>query len=235
MSAKDSKVQPMDVESPIRIACGVEKPKDDVKSVQKEDERVESTLDILDSNVDARILCVGFGLNIIQALTYISVLYNRQDAVSDASFTSILIVLVFSALSMTSTGYGDYKRMFISLVATIYSGHLTLVSFLLHALEFGNFILLFLAAVFIVPGQGDPLNIVLNCTALTAISGVDETFLGCFEFHLPKNPKLVAAKKEIEEDKRMFFVMIYVLGFITIFVSLLVLYSLYSYTATQTV
>jgi hypothetical protein len=198
--------------------------------------RITSTIEILECDVDFRMFVLSVCLNGIQLLTYISILFNRSnESFSKASFCSILIVLVFSALSMTSTGYNDFRRLLTSVLALRNVENRAFDHDILLLLETCNFSLLFVTAIFIVPGQGEPLNIVLNCTALTAVSGLDEIFLDCFEFRSKRNPKLAKAKEEVSSTTRLEFAFFFGFVFFVILFMLLVLYSLYAFESTQTI
>jgi hypothetical protein len=201
----------------------------------EEEERIESTIDLLDSVIDCKTFFMSLCLNVLQTLTYISLLYNRSEATSNASFSSILIVLAFSALSMTSTGFENLKRLMVSGAAFFEAKEQSFFKIILFIMEVSNFCLLFITAIFIVPGQGDPLNIVLNCTALTAVSDVDQTFLKCFEFKVKKNPNMLKAKDDVINKSSYIFILLFIMGFFTIFTVLLMLYSLYSFTNTDTI
>jgi hypothetical protein len=209
----------------------------------EEKSQITSTIDILESEIvstDSKMFLMSVCLNGIETMTFFSILFNRSnESFSKASFCSILIVLVFSALSMTSTGYNDFRRLLTSVLALRNVENRAVDHDILLLLETCNFSLLFVTAIFIVPGQGEPLNIVLNCTALTAVSGLDEAFFKCFDFKKRKNPKIKKAKKEvsatISRTKNAEFAVFFGFIFFVILFVLLMVYSLYEFESTKTV
>ncbi len=95
--------------------------------------------------------------------------------------------------------------------------------------------MLYVAAIYIVPMQDSPLQIVLNCTALMAVSALDEGFFKCFKFNRKKVDEFDANYKILENNTEMFLIFVFIFGTIVTFFFLLLLYILYEYTKTKVI
>ncbi len=208
-------------------------PQDDVITIER-------SIDLVATEMTPFLFILSLSLNCIKFLTYISITENRNLANDDADpgIPSILIVLIFSALSMSVTAFPIFKHLIMrtgSVCLAMKSSHVSfelLLKALLAITELGNFAMLYVTAIFIVPGQGSPLLIVLNCTAIITISTLDEGFFKCFEFTTKKIDKFDDHYQVIKENTRLFHIFVFIFGTIVTFFFLLLLYILYEYTQT---
>eukprot|EP01040_Poterioochromonas_malhamensis_P007080 gene7080-7645_t len=219
-----------------------------IKVVNREQEEynddtitIENSIDLVATEMTPFLFLLSLSLNCIKFLTYTSITENRSISSDDADpgVPSILIALIFSALSMTVTAFPVFKHLLmmagsacLALKGSIFSFRLTLKTFLALT-ELGNFAMLYVTAVFIVPAQGSPLQIVLNCTALMAVSALDEGFFKCFKFTRKKVDEFDANYKILENNSEIFLIFVFIFGTIVTFFFLLLLYILYQYTATK--
>lgn len=223
---KDSK----DLETKISTTKLLKLPQDDAVIT------IERSIDLVATEMTPFLFILSLSLNCIKFLTYISITENRNLANDDADpgIPSILIVLIFSAVSMSVTAFPIFKHLIMrtgSVCLAIKSSHVSfelLLKALLAITELGNFAMLYVTAIL----QGSPLLIVLNCTAIITISTLDEGLFKCFEFTTKKIDQFDDHYQMIKENTRLFHIFVFIFGTIVTFFFLLLLYILYEYTHT---
>eukprot|EP01040_Poterioochromonas_malhamensis_P016576 gene16576-18855_t len=143
---------------------------------------IQNSIDLVATEMTPFLFLLSLSLNCVKFLTYTAITESTDISNDDAhpAVPSILIALVYSALSMSVTAFPVFKHLLmmagsacLALKGSIFSFRLILNT-LLAITELGNFAMLYVAAIYIVPMQDSPLQIVLNCTALMAVSALDE-------------------------------------------------------------
>lgn len=204
---------------------------------------IERSIDLVATETSPFLLIISIGLNTVKFLTYVSITNNNTISSDDANpgIPSILIALVFSAICMAVSGFPLFKQLLMTAGSSLstYQGAYHDPNFYQKAFlaltELGNFAMLYVSAVFIVPAQGSPLQIVLNCTALMTIASLDEGFFRCFPFSRKKIPNYDEKYEKMEKDSQFFLTFVFIAGTIVTFFFLLFLYILYEYTNTATI
>lgn len=223
------------------IEAGIEKKSIPKEKSEKEEKLVidiEHSIDILAADPNPFLYFLCLGLNCLKFLTYISIIQNNTPSDDDdrPSVPSILIALVFAAVSMGVTGFPVFKHLIMMAGSAVltHEGSFNVISYYQKAFlvitELGNFAMLYVGATFIVPAQGSPLQIVLNCTALMTVASLDEGFFRCFSFSLKKVPHFDDKKEVLEKNTKLFLVFVFIAGTVVTFFFLLLLYILYKST-----
>jgi hypothetical protein len=198
---------------------------------------ISKTIDLLRADSPPLIpMLSALVISCLQFMTYIAILSDNKNGVDPSQNQFfIIITIIFASFAITNAGLPLLIELVTSSVPVLHNVwkcrqceplKLFLISF-----EFLNFILLTMAAMIIVPAQGKPLDIVLNCTALLIIAELDDGYFRCF----PCEAKVVDEEDTMEKvsyvegamtmtvTKKM----MYGLGLSANFIVILVMYSIY--------
>lgn len=116
---------------------------------------IERSIDLVAAEMTPFLFILSLSLNCIKFLTYISITENRNLANDDADpgIPSILIVLIFSALSMSVTAFPIFKHLIMrtgSVCLAMKSSNISferLLKALLAITELGNFAMLYVTRI----------------------------------------------------------------------------------------
>ena len=172
---------------------------------------------------------ISIAITIVQFAVYIVVLDSDVDIYSAAvPITSLEVSFMYAAVAITATGYNFLMTLYLNVAASFVVNGITPNSVILSPLLFGNLSLLFVAVVQTVPRQGTPVNIILNATAILAVSQLDVLVFQCVKYHTCTNEEVVKEKERVTKLKPIRLIMAFLFygGCFFVFVSLLIVFAI---------
>jgi hypothetical protein len=172
-------------------------------------------------------ICISF----IQFMTFISILYSTENGVDTSQNQFfIIITLIFATIAITNAGIPLWVELMtggINVFLNLFKCRIQLLKIIIIGFEVTNFALLFVTAISVVPAQGTPLDIVLNCTALIIISELDDGYFQCFPCQAPVDQEYAKSAHKMEITLTKMKKVMYVLGLIGNFLIIVIVYSVY--------
>jgi hypothetical protein len=181
--------------------------------VFKEQLDITSTSDVLSCmRIPIFIFFLFLLIQIVQAAAYYSILETSLESGAGAINSNIIFAVIFAGISLTMSAL-DNVNPIVSLTitraylnATCKESSRTALdkmnSRILRLMEIFNLFLLIFTSVNLVPVQTDPLDIILNCTALFTISQLDEQVCGIWKLQLTNVLVIDLEKQEGSSNRR---------------------------------
>lgn len=115
------------------------------------------------------------------------------------ALAEILVAFAFAALAVTANGYKFGYGLFRSIISMLASGHFSFMRIVMASFQMVNLSTLYCVSIIVIPLQGNPLSIILNCTALFAISELDTVLFTALKLEDGKNGRI--STKNFDENK----------------------------------
>lgn len=130
-----------------------------------------------------------------------------------------MVASIYASVAIANEGYHQFVDLCLGFLLNLATEKLNLARFLILGMEGINFFLLFIATVFTVPAQGDPLSIILNCTAILAISKLDDGMFIAMHMRACTCSKIDKEKSNVTKDNRFRFYLkgLYFFGVVWVF------------------
>jgi hypothetical protein len=151
---------------------------------------------ILMNDVPTDVALVSLMLGATQTIIYFIVIFVKPViAPTTASYYALAVALLFAAFAISSETMEAFNTFLLNADVKKATNFSSSQSDLFRAIELFNQALFIATMVASVPQQNDPLSIVLNCTGLLAVAGIDNKVFECLKVK-GKMPK--AIKKELD-------------------------------------
>jgi hypothetical protein len=191
----------LEMESTIELGEPAKAHRADEKKAMLDDNRpdmIESTVSLLMMEQIAAApfliatLCSG-----VQFATYIVLLTNVQALTSEKlNYGAVAIASIYASIAIANEGYEQFMDIMLGFAFNAKTEKINLARLAILGMESCNMVLLFLATVFTVPAQADALSIILNCTAIIAISKIDDGMFTALRMRAKKCSKIAEVKDE---------------------------------------
>jgi hypothetical protein len=209
----------------------IEAPNDQKQLTEVEIVEISKTIDLLRTQPPLVPMLIALGISFIQFMTYIAILYSNENGVDKSQNQFyIIITLIFATLAITNAGIPLWVELMsggVTVIAKLLKCQIQPLKIILIGFEITNFSLLFITAITIVPAQGKPLDIVLNCTALLIIAELDDGYFQCFPCKAPIDKVYAAQAERFDVTMNTAKKVMYGLGLIGNFLIILIMYSVY--------
>jgi hypothetical protein len=196
-----------------------------------EEMEISKTIDLVRSDPPIGPMISAICISFIQFMTFLSILYSTENGVDESQNQFfIIITLIFATIAITNAGIPLWVELMtggISVVSNIFKCRIQFLKILIISFETTNFALLYVTAISVVPAQGTPLDIVLNCTALIIISELDDGYFQCFPCQAPVDQEYAKSAHKLEMTLSKMKKVMYVLGLIGNFFVIVAVYSVY--------
>jgi hypothetical protein len=211
----------------------IETPNDQkqITAIEVEFVEIGKTIDLLRTQPPLVPMFVALGISFVQFMTYVAILSSNENGVDKSQNPFfIIITLVFSTIAITNAGIPLWVELMsggVTVLVKFLKCQIQPLKILLIGFEITNFALLFITAITIVPAQGKPLDIVLNCTALIIIAELDDGYFQCFPCSAPIDKVYATQAERLKVTMNSAKKVMYGLGLIGNFFVIMIMYSIY--------